>query len=49
MIAIYSVISVSLFNLTTGDAETPDGKLWIALLSSFLGCMLSKYEDTELN
>jgi hypothetical protein len=34
--AIYSVVAVSLFNLTRGD----DDKLWIALLSSCLGYML---------
>jgi hypothetical protein len=37
MVAIYAVNAVSLFNLTRGN---DDDKLWIALLSSFLGFLL---------
>ena len=40
MVVIYSVIAVSLFNLTRGDADAPEGKVWIALMSSCLGYML---------
>jgi hypothetical protein len=37
MVAIHAVIAVSLFNLTR---VKDDDKLWIALLSSCLGCIL---------
>lgn len=40
MIAIYVVIGVSLFNLTRVNPDAPNGKFWIALLSSCLGYML---------
>lgn len=40
IIPIYTVIGISLFNLTTVDAKVHDGRLRIALLSSCLGYML---------
>lgn len=40
MVIIYAVIAVALFNLTGGNGEGQDGKIWIALLSSCLGYML---------
>lgn len=40
MVIIYVVIGVSLFNLTSGNGDGYNGKLWIALLSSCIGYML---------
>ena len=40
ILVIYIVIGVSLFNLTTGNGDGNEGKLWIVLLSSCLGYLL---------